>query len=145
MRSELLASVSFSLELADWLVLGLYLISMLAVGIYFSKRASQSADGFLIADRNLPWWVIGFSNVSTYSDAGGAWVWIFFFGGFMYLNKIAWISWSIWMPLVCIFWAKMWRRSQLVTTGELIEFRYSGKVAGWFRGFYGAYACLVWA
>lgn len=145
MRNELLASVSFSLEFADWLVLGLYLISMLAVGIYFSKRASQSADGFLIADRNLPWWVIGFSNVSTYSDAGGAWVWIFFFGGFMYLNKIAWISWSIWMPLVCIFWAKMWRRSQLVTTGELIEFRYSGKVAGWFRGFYGAYACLVWA
>lgn len=145
MNVSLLSNVAFSIGFVDWLVLGIYLVSMLAVGVYFSKKASKSADGFLIADRDLPWWVIGFSNVSTYSDAGGAWVWIFFFGGFMYLNKIAWISWSIWMPLVCIFWAKMWRRSQLVTTGQLIEFRYTGKVAGWFRGFYGAYACLIWA
>jgi Na+/proline symporter len=63
----------------------------------------------------------------------------------MYLNQIAWIAWPIWMPLVGVFWAKMWRRSGLVTTGELIEFRYSGRPAAMFRGFYGVYACLGWA
>ncbi len=63
----------------------------------------------------------------------------------MYLNQIAWIAWPIWMPLVGIFWAKMWRRSGLVTTGELIELRYSGRGAAAFRGFYGVYACLGWA
>lgn len=145
MNQGTISNVAFSLSLLDWLVLGGYLVVMLAIGAYFSKAASKSADGFLIADRKLPWWVIGFSNVSTYSDAGGAWVWIFFLGGFMYLNKIGWITWPIWMPLVCIFWAKMWRRSRLVTTGELIEFRYAGKGAAFFRGFYGLYACLVWA
>ena len=63
----------------------------------------------------------------------------------MYLNQIAWIAWPIWMPLVGVFWAKMWRRSGLVTTGELIELRYSGKAAAAFRGFYGVYACFGWA
>ncbi|MGH7226670.1 MAG: sodium:solute symporter family transporter, partial [Gemmataceae bacterium] len=103
------------------------------------------ADGFLIGERSLPWWVIGFANVATYSDSGGGWVWLFYIGGFMYLNQIAWIAWPIWMPLVGVFWAKMWRRSGLVTTGELIELRYSGRAAAVFRGFYGLYACLAWA
>ena len=76
--------------------------------------------------------MIGFANVATYSDSGGGWVWLFYVGGFMYLNQIAWIAWPIWMPLVGIFWAKMWRRSGLVTTGELIELRYSGRGAACF-------------
>jgi Na+/proline symporter len=118
---------------------------MIGMGFYFSRAATKSADGFLIGERSLPWWVIGFANVSTYSDCGGGWVWLFYLGGFMYLNQIAWIAWPIWMPLVGVFWAKMWRRSGLVTTGELLEFRYSGNAAARFRGFYGVYACFGWA
>ena len=140
-----LVALSLSLTKADWTVIAIYSIAMVALGLYFSRRATKSADGFLIGERSLPWWVIGFANVSTYSDCGGGWVWLFYIGGFMYLNQIAWIAWPIWMPLVGVFWAKMWRRSGLVTTGELLEFRYSGRAAGAFRGFYGIYACLGWA
>ncbi|RIK87907.1 MAG: sodium:solute symporter [Planctomycetota bacterium] len=118
---------------------------MVLLGLYFARAATKSAESYLIGERSLPWWVIGFANVSTYSDSGGGWVWLFYVGGFMYLNQIAWIAWPIWMPLVGIFWAKMWRRSGLVTTGELLEFRYSGRAAARFRGFYGLYACLGWA
>ena len=140
-----LAALSLSLTKTDWAVIAIYSIAMVGLGLYFSRRATKSADGYLIGERSLPWWVIGFANVSTYSDSGGGWVWLFFVGGFMYLNQIAWIAWPIWMPLVGVFWAKMWRRSGLVTTGELIEFRYSGKTAAAYRGFYGIYACLGWA
>lgn len=139
------SSAALNLGVTGWAVIGIYAAAMIALGFYFSRRATRSADGFLIGERSLPWWVIGFSNVATYSDSGGGWVWLFYVGGFMYLNQIAWIAWPIWMPLVGVFWAKMWRRSGLVTTGELIEFRYSGKPAAMFRGFYGVYACLGWA
>ncbi|MCC6492534.1 MAG: sodium:solute symporter [Pirellulales bacterium] len=140
-----LAAVSLSLSRFDWAVIAAYSLAMVGLGLYFSRAATKSAESYLIGERSLPWWVIGFANVSTYSDCGGGWVWLFFVGGFMYLNQIAWIAWPIWMPLVGVFWAKMWRRSGLVTTGELIEFRYSGRMAAAFRGFYGLYACLGWA
>ena len=139
------AALNLSLSYTDWAVIAVYSIAMVGLGLYFSRAATKSADGYLIGERSLPWWVIGFANVSTYSDSGGGWVWLFYVGGFMYLNQIAWIAWPIWMPLVGVFWAKMWRRSGLVTTGELIEFRYSGRAAAAFRGFYGIYACFGWA
>ncbi len=139
------AAMTLALGKADWGVVALYGVMMIALGLYFSRAATRSADGFLIGERSLPWWVIGFANVAAYSDSGGGWVWLFYVGGFMYLNQIAWIAWPIWMPLVGVFWAKMWRRSGLVTTGELIELRYSGRGAAFFRGFYGVYACLAWA
>jgi Na+/proline symporter len=146
MITQVVASTaSLNLGVIGWAVIGIYAAAMIALGFYFSRKATKSANGFLIGERSLPWWVIGFSNVATYSDSGGGWVWLFYVGGFMYLNQIAWIAWPIWMPLVGVFWAKMWRRSGLVTTGELIEFRYSGRPAALFRGFYGVYACLGWA
>lgn len=139
------ANPSLTLSIVDWGVIVVYSLTMIGMGMYLSRAATKSADGFLIGERSLPWWVIGFSNASTYSDSGGLWVWIFFVGAFMYLNQIAWIAWPIWMPLVGVFWAKMWRRSGLVTTGELLEFRYSGQAAARFRGVYGIYACACWA
>jgi SSS family solute:Na+ symporter len=146
MTATLFAStVALRLGVAEWAVIGLYAVLMIAFAVHFSREGTKSADGFLIGERRLPWWVIGFANVATYSDSGGGWVWLFYVGGFMYLNQIAWIAWPIWMPIVGIFWAKMWRRSGLVTTGELIELRYSGRGAAYFRGFYGLYACVVWA
>lgn len=145
MNAILAAGLSLSPTPTDWAVIVVYSMAMIGMGLYFSRAATKSADGFLIGERSLPWWVIGFANVSTYSDCGGGWVWLFYLGGFMYLNQIAWIAWPIWMPLVGVFWAKMWRRSGLVTTGELLEFRYSGKAAARFRGFYGLYACFGWA
>lgn len=139
------ATVALHLGAAGWGVIVAYAVAMVTLGICFLRVSARSADGFLIGERSLPWWVIGFANVTGYSDSGGGWVWLFYVGGVMYLNQIAWIAWPIWMPLVGIFWAKMWRRSGLVTTGELIELRYSGRPAAFFRGFYGVYACLAWA
>jgi Na+/proline symporter len=70
----LLAAASLELTTADWTVIAIYSLAMVGLGLYFSRAATKSADGYLIGERSLPWWVIGFANVSTYSDAGGGWV-----------------------------------------------------------------------
>ncbi len=44
-------------------------------------------------------------------------------------NWMWWASWVIWMPLVAIVWAAMWRRMRIVTTAELITLRYGGRPA----------------
>ena len=70
------------LTIADWFFIGLYSVLVLSMGVYFARTRVHSADDLLIAGRKLPWWVIGFSNVASYSGGGGVWVFIFFVGVF---------------------------------------------------------------
>ena len=44
-------------------------------------------------------------------------------------NWMWWASWVVWMPLVAVVWAGMWRRMGIVTTAELITLRYGGRPA----------------
>ena len=132
-------------HLADWAVFGVYCTAALGIGVYFTRRASQSAEDFFVAGRKLPWWVIGMSDVATYSGGGAAWIMLVFMGGFIELWFVWWICWAIWMPIVAVIWAKMWRRLGVVTTGELIEVRYGGRPAAVFRGVFAVYAYLAWA
>jgi Na+/proline symporter len=128
----------------DWVILAIYCLGILALAFYFRKRASKGIEQFFIADRNLPWWVIGFADVAGYTGGGQGFVMMVFLSGFAGLWLMAWISWVIWMPLVAILWAPMWRRLGVVTTGEFIERRYAGKRAAIYRNIYAVYACFVW-
>lgn len=49
----------------NWVAVILYLVVMLIVGAYFTKRASQSTDSFFTASGRLPSWAIGFSIYAT--------------------------------------------------------------------------------
>jgi Na+/proline symporter len=69
---------------------------------------------------------------------------VFFLGGFSGFWIMGWATWVIWMPLVAVIWAKMWRRLGVVTTGELIERRYGGRTARVFRNVFAIYACSAW-
>jgi solute:Na+ symporter, SSS family len=128
----------------DWGILGLYCLGILLLAWYFHVRASRGVEGFFIAGRDLPWWVIGFADVAGYTGGGQGFVMVVFLSGFGGLWLMAWISWVIWMPLVAILWAPMWRRLGVVTTGEFIEKRYAGQRARIYRNVYGFYACFVW-
>jgi Na+/proline symporter len=128
----------------DWVILTIYCIGILALALYFRARASKGLEEFFIAGRNLPWWVIGFSDVAGYTGGGQGFVMIVFLSGYAGLWLMAWVSWVIWMPLVAILWAPMWRRLGVVTTGEFIEKRYAGRRAAVYRNVYAVYACCVW-
>ena len=56
----------------DWTIVTAYLILPFAVSFWFARRAGKSAESFLMAGRNLPWWIIGFSAAATYTSSGSA-------------------------------------------------------------------------
>lgn len=121
----------------DWFIVSLYFAFMLGVGMYFTKRAGRSVDDFFVSGRNLPWWIIALSAVATYTDAGLApAVTMLTFQGGLLGNAIWWIPYVVWMPLGTVLWSKYWRRLGTVTSAELIELRYAGRIAKTYRGIY---------
>jgi Na+/proline symporter len=133
--------------LADWVVVIFLCLISLSVGLYFTKKAGrQGATGYFTGNRSLPWWAIGLSNTATYQSGNGGFVMLVLVFG-LAGNWMWWASWIIWMPLVAIIWARMWRRMQIVTTAELITLRYGGKASHFARKIYAlllfSYAIII--
>jgi Na+/proline symporter len=123
-------------SLADWTIVAVLCLASLVVGLIFTKKAGkQGATGYFTGNRNLPWWAIGLSNTATYQSGNGAFVMLVLVFG-LAGNWMWWASWIIWMPLVAIVWARMWRRMGIVTTAELITLRYGGKPSLFARKLY---------
>lgn len=53
------------LPLIDLLVIGLYLLAMLAIGFWYTKK-SRTSQGFMVAGGALPGWAVGLSVFGTY-------------------------------------------------------------------------------
>ena len=124
-----------SLELLDWVVVFGYLLISIGIGIFVVKHDSKNITDFFVAGRNLPWWLLGTSIAATWfaTDAPlavtalvrtkgiyGNWLWWYLGTGIM---------------MMVFFYAKYWRRAQILTDAEMIELRYSGKSASVLRGF----------
>jgi Na+/proline symporter len=129
----------------DWLVVALCCACVFVVGLTFARRSSRKgAAGYFAGGRDVPWWAIGLSNTATYSSGTGAFVMLVLVFGIAG-NWLWWASWIIWMPLVAIVWARMWRRMQIVTTAELISLRYGGTPAVVARKVYAFVCCFGFA
>src|SRR5438552_3099457 len=111
----------------DWAIVAAYCAAIVMIGLYMQRRASKNVESYFVGGRKLPWWVIGLGSVAAYGADPIHVVWIFFLGGFMELWLVGEVTWCIWMPLVTVIWAKMWRRIGVVTSAELIEVRYGGE------------------
>ena len=123
----------------DWAcVFGFFAISLL-IGIIVTKRAGSSSSEFFLSGRNMPWWLLGVSMVATTfstdtpnlvtdivrkDGVAGNWVW-----------------WAFLLTgmLTVFIYAKLWRRSGVMTDVEFYELRYSGKWAAFLRGFRALY------
>jgi solute:Na+ symporter, SSS family len=130
------------LQLLDWvIVIASFLICFLPA-LFFSKRAGKSTSEFFASGRSVPWWLGGLSMVATTfsSDTpnlvtdivrrqgvAGNWVWWAFV-----LTGVSTV----------FFYARLWRRSGVMTDLEFYELRYSGKAASFVRGFRSIYLGL---
>ncbi|WP_224997279.1 sodium:solute symporter family protein [Cesiribacter sp. SM1] len=127
------------LSTADWLVIGLFIIVTLVIGLYFSKQAGKSIDSFFLGGRNLPWWIAGTSMVATTFAADTPLA----VTELVAQNGIAgnWVWWNMLIGgmLTTFFFAKYWRRAEILTDVEFIEMRYSGTAASFLRGFKALY------
>lgn len=123
----------------DWAIIGSFILVSLTIGIWVSRRAGGTAESFFLSGRNLPWWLLGTSMVATTfstdtpnlvtdivrtNGVSGNWVW-----------------WAFLLTgmLTAFVYARLWRRSGVMTDLEFYEIRYSGRAAGFLRGFRAVY------
>ena len=127
----------------DWFIVGAYFIFSLAIGIWASKQAGKDTKAFFLAGQNMPWWLLGISMVATtfstdtpnlvtdlvrQNGVSGNWSW-----------------WAFLLTgmLTVFVYAKLWRRSGVLTDIEFYELRYNGRAAAFLRGFRALYLGLV--
>ena len=123
----------------DWAVIGLYVVFALFVGARFTKAASRGIHSFFVGDRNLPWWLAGTSMVATTfaADTPLAVTGLVASGGIA--GNWLWWCWGIAHLTATFFFARLWRRSGVITDAEITEIRYGGSAASALRGFKALY------
>lgn len=128
-----------NLEALDWLIIAIYFILSLVIGLVFTKRAGKNLTNFFLGGRNMTWWLAGVSMVATTFAADTPLA----VTELVAKNGIAgnWLWWNalIGGMLTVFFFAKLWRRAEILTDLELIELRYSGGAAKFLRGFRAIY------
>ncbi|MCH8496128.1 MAG: Na+:solute symporter [Balneolales bacterium] len=127
----------------DWLSVVIYLVVTIGISLYYVKRAGKNTTEFFLSGRNMKWYVIGTSMVATTFAAdtpllvtevvaadgiAGNWIWWNMLFGAM---------------LTVFFFARLWRRSGVLTDVEFVELRYDGKPAAWLRGIKAVYFGLL--
>ncbi|MFT5143544.1 MAG: SSS family solute:Na+ symporter [Rhodothermales bacterium] len=127
----------------DWAIMATFFAGSLVVGLAVARKSGQDFDSYFLAGRNLPWWLLGISMVATTfstdtpnlvtdivrtSGTFGNWTW-----------------WAFLLTglLTVFLYAKLWRRSGVLTDVEFYELRYSGKMAAFLRGFRAAYLGIL--
>ncbi|HTV74567.1 MAG TPA: sodium:solute symporter family protein [Candidatus Acidoferrales bacterium] len=121
------------LATADYVVIALFFAVNLGIGLYYAQRGGKSVSEFFLSGRNVPWWLAGISMVATTFAVDTPLA----VTGLVTQHGIAgnWLWWSLVMSgiLTVFFFAKLWRRSGVLTDVEFIELRYSGKPAAALR------------
>ncbi len=127
----------------DWIIIGLYGLIFLLAGLWMSRRSIRNIEEYFVAGRTLPWWLAGTSVAATWfaSDAPLAMVSLIRKKG-IYGN---WLWWYLGAGVIMtvFFYAKLWRRSKIITDAEFIELRYSGHPASVLRAFKACYEGLL--
>ena len=123
----------------DQIIILAYLLISIGIGIYMSKRAGKSTGDFFLSGRKLPWYIAGTSMVATTFAADTPLA----VTELVAQNGIAgnWLWWNMLFGgmLTVFFFARLWRRSNILTDAEFVAIRYSGKAADFLRGFKAIY------
>lgn len=132
----------------DWVIVGGFFAIVLLIGWIASRTAGKSSSEFFLGGRGMPWWLLGISMVAcTFSADTPNLV-----TGMVRENGVAknWAWWAFLITgMVTVFiYAKLWRRSGVMTDLEYYEKRYGGKAASFLRGFRSIYLgvffnCLI--
>ena len=126
----------------DWVVIAITLVVCFAPSLFFGKRAGKNTSEFFASGRTVPWWLAGLSMVATTfsSDTPNL------VTDIVRRNGVAgnWVWWAFVLTGVAtvFFFARLWRRSGVLTDLEFYELRYSGTAASVVRGFRAVYLGL---
>ena len=127
------------LQPIDWTIIGIFFVIVIGIGWAASRSAGKSSNEFFLGGRGMPWWLLGISMVAcTFSADTPNLV-----TGFVRENGVAknWAWWAFLITgMITVFiYARLWRKSNLVTDLGFYEIRYGGKLASFLRGFRAIY------
>ena len=131
------------LENIDWLIIFAFFVISLLIGILVSKKSGKDITEFFLSGRKMPWWLLGISMVATTFSADTPNL----VTDIVRTNGVAgnWVWWAFLLTgmLTVFIYAKLWRRSKVLTDLEFYELRYSGNGAAFLRGFRAFYLGAV--
>lgn len=119
------------LSTIDIVVLVIYLVAMIAIGVYVTRRASRNLDSYFLGDKSMPWWLLGVSNASAMWDITGT-MWLVYIL-FVYGMKAIFLPW-LWpvfnQVFDAVYLSKWIRRSNARTGAEWIATRFGSGRGG---------------
>jgi len=127
----------------DWFIALASVFICFVPALFFGRRSGKSTAEFFASGRSVPWWLAGISMVATTfsSDTPNL------VANFVRTQGVAgnWQWWAFTLTGVAtvFFYARLWRRSGVLTDLEFYEVRYSGKAASAVRGFRAIYLGLL--
>src|SRR5512138_864894 len=110
----------------DWIVLAITLVATIAYGLYKS-RTTHNLDGYLLANRSMPWGLVLLSIMGTQASA------ITFLSapGQAYTDGMRFVQYYFGLPLamvvICIFFVPIFSKLKVYTAYEFLENRFNGK------------------
>jgi len=132
-----------TLHYFDWILIGAYIFLTIGIGLLYKDQAGKSLTDFFLGGRSIPWYIAGISMVATTFAADTPLA----VTELVAQNGISgnWLWWNMLIGgmLTTFFFAKLWRRAEVLTELEFIELRYSGKPAAFLRGFKAVYLGIL--
>lgn len=110
----------------DWIILAVTLTGIIAYGLYKS-RTTHNLDGYILANRSLPWGLVLLSIMGTQASA------ITFLSapGQAYTDGMRFVQYYFGLPLamvvICIFFVPIFSKLKVYTAYEFLENRFDGK------------------
>lgn len=135
--ADALRNGSFSIsqmQILDWLIVLIYLIATMWLGLYLSRKGSKSLADFFVSGRSLPWWLAGTSMAATTFSIDTPLYITGVVGNRGIAGNWEWWTFGISHIIMVYIFARMWRRSEVITDAELTEMRYGGDMAAILRG-----------
>src|SRR5271170_859488 len=130
------------LQTIDWLIIAASLLICFIPALFVGKKSGESTTEFFASGRSVPWWLAGLSMVATtFSSDTPNWVTqqVRQYG---VAGNWQWWAFVLTGVATVFFFARLWRRSGVMTDLEFYELRYSGKAASVVRGFRAVYLGL---
>jgi SSS family solute:Na+ symporter len=126
----------------DWTIVVISVGVSFLPAILLAKRAGRSTAEFFTSGRAAPWWLIGVSMVATTFSTDTPNLVTNFVREHGVANNWQWWAFLLTGMATVFFYARMWRRSGVLTDLEFYEIRYSGAAASVVRGFRSIYLGL---
>jgi Na+/proline symporter len=126
----------------DWIIVVVSIVVSFLPAVLLAKRAGSSTAEFFTSGRSAPWWLVGVSMVATTFSTDTPNLVTNMVREKGVANNWLWWSFLLTGMMTVFFYARLWRRSGVLTDLEFYEIRYSGRAASLVRGFRSIYLGL---